>query len=75
METGDRFYYLFICKYFENARKQFLHQYYYKWLSTHRFGQLMNNNKNKYPKKQAKFILLSPVFLNDQDIYRCKYSY
>jgi hypothetical protein len=55
-EIGDEFHYLFICKFFENARKQFLHPYFYKRPSTYKLGQLLNNKRISTLKKLAKFI-------------------
>ena len=55
-EIGDEFHYLFICKYLENSRKQFLSSYYYTRPNIYKLNQLLNSKRIGVLKKLAKFI-------------------
>ena len=55
-ETGDEFYYLFICPYFHSIRSRFVKKYYTHFPIFFKFKQLLTTTCMKELRKLALFI-------------------
>ena len=57
-DLGDEFHYIFICKFFEKERKQYIDQFFYTRPNTHKMYHLFNSEKELTLNNLCKFIAI-----------------